>query len=388
MELVGVVKFSKTHSKVISVVGAAALVAFIALCNWRITARIPLGFLYLVPMFLFGRTLGRGWIVCLAAACTALAEAYDDFPLTVSEGLPRILVYFAAFVTTGLFVREISRNRLQALVYIHEIEEQIHEIEEQIHEIEEQRDALREAENQLEALIESSPAAIATTDASGHILMANEAAHRLFGAASESLSERLIQEFVPSFANVSDGRSSHPRFRAVMQSRGFRDDGEMFLADICFSTYPTASGNRLTAMLVDTSEDLREHEEASLRQLMTGSRLVAGAMSHEIRNVCAAIGIVHLNLVRSGLITANQDFEALGGLIQTLEDLAAVELSYTAPQSSEVDLVAALNDLRIVISPGLHELNIETAWTTDEELPKVWGESFTAHADFFEPQQQ
>ena len=202
--------------------------------------------------------------------------------------------------------------------------------------------------------------------------MANEAAHRLFGAASESLSERLIQEFVPSFANVSDGRSSHPRFRAVMQSRGFRDDGEMFLADICFSTYPTASGNRLTAMLVDTSEDLREHEEASLRQLMTGSRLVAGAMSHEIRNVCAAIGIVHLNLVRSGLITANQDFEALGGLIQTLEDLAAVELSYTAPQSSEVDLVAALNDLRIVISPGLHELNIETAWTTDEELPKVW----------------
>ena len=130
MELVGVVKFSKTHSKVISVVGAAALVAFIALCNWRITARIPLGFLYLVPMFLFGRTLGRGWIVCLAAACTALAEAYDDFPLTVSEGLPRILVYFAAFVTTGLFVREISRNRLQALVYIHEIEEQIHEIEE------------------------------------------------------------------------------------------------------------------------------------------------------------------------------------------------------------------------------------------------------------------
>ena len=170
MELVGVVKFSKTHSKVISVVGAAALVAFIALCNWRITARIPLGFLYLVPMFLFGRTLGRDWIVCLAAACTALAEAYDDFPLTVSEGLPRILVYFAALVTTGLFVREISRNRLQALVYVHEIEEQIHEIEEQ-------RDALREAENQLEALIESSPAAIATTDASGHILMANEAAH-------------------------------------------------------------------------------------------------------------------------------------------------------------------------------------------------------------------
>ena len=63
MELVGVVKFSKTHSKVISVVGAAALVAFIALCNWRITARIPLGFLYLVPMFLFERWDGVGLFV-------------------------------------------------------------------------------------------------------------------------------------------------------------------------------------------------------------------------------------------------------------------------------------------------------------------------------------
>jgi two-component system sensor kinase FixL len=111
-----------------------------------------------------------------------------------------------------------------------------------------------------------------------------------------------------------------------------------------------------------------------LRQLMAGSRLVAGAMSHEIRNVCAAIGIVHLNLLRSGLITANKDFEALGGLVHTLEDLAAVELSYAAPKSSEVDLVAVLNDLRVVISPRLHELNVETAWAFAEELPKAWAD--------------
>jgi two-component system sensor kinase FixL len=254
MNLRDVVKRFRTNRKSATIAGAVALVAIIALSDWRVEAPIPLGFLYLVPMFLFGRTLGRWWILALAGVCTALAETYDGFPFTVSEGIPRVLLYFSAFVATGLFVYEINRNRLQTLLYIREIEEQ--------------RDALREAEHQLEALIESSPAAIATTDASGHILMANEAAHRLFGTASESLCNRLIQEFLPSLSNVSNGRSTRPRFRAVMQSRGLRDDGDVFLADICFSTYPTASGTRLTAMIVDTSEDLREHEEASLREAL------------------------------------------------------------------------------------------------------------------------
>jgi PAS domain S-box-containing protein len=310
-------------------------------------------------MVLFGRALTRVPIILLAALCTGLSEEFDGFEMTMSEGLPRVLLYFSAFVTSGLFVREVHRNRLQSTLYIEKIEEQ--------------RDALSEAEGQLEALIESSPAAIVTTDSGGVILMANEAAHRLFGSSSE-LKGRPIEGFIPSLANVSEGRSSHPRFRAVMQCQGFREDRDVFLADICFSTYPTASGLRLTAMIIDTSEELRQHEEGNLQQLMAGSRLAAGAMSHEIRNVCAAIAVVHQNLLRSGLISGNEDFEALGGLVKTLEDISAIELSYTAPQLAPTDVLAAVNDLRIVITPTLQEQGIEAAWECGEEMPKAWAD--------------
>ena len=71
----------------------------------------------------------------------------------------------------------------------------------------------------------------------------------------------------------------------------------MFLADVWFSTYRTSAGPRLAAMVVDTSEDLRNREELSLNQLLAGSRILVGAVSHEIRNVCGAIAMAHANLV-------------------------------------------------------------------------------------------
>ena len=42
-----------------------------------------------------------------------------------------------------------------------------------------------------------------------------------------------------------------------MQTRGQREGGEVFLADVFFSTYRTAAGPRLAALLVDASEHLR-----------------------------------------------------------------------------------------------------------------------------------
>ena len=103
-----------------------------------------------------------------------------------------------------------------------------------------------------------------------------------------------------------------------MQTRGQKESGEIFLADVFFSTYSTPLGPRLAALLVDTSEHLREREEASLQQLLAGSRILVAAVSHEVRNVCGAIGMMHENLARSGSLRGNQDFEALGSLVETL----------------------------------------------------------------------
>jgi PAS domain S-box-containing protein len=276
-------------------------------------------------------------------------------------GLPRDVLYFMAFFSIGIFVGEMNRNRQIILS--------------QLHEIEMQRDARREAEEQLKVLIESSPAAIITADSNGIVLMANEAAHRMLGLKVPTLLGRSIQRYFSSLSNVSGRETGQHLFRTVMQSRGEREDGEGFLAEICFSTYDTASGSRLAAMIIDSSEEFRTREESSLHQMLAGSRIAVGAVSHEIRNVCGAIAVVHRNLSRSEVLAQDKDFEALGNLVVALERIASVDLRPYPDQTTEVDLLAVLDDLRIVIAPSLQDKGIQCVWKLDPALPLVWADS-------------
>jgi two-component system sensor kinase FixL len=339
---------------------AGLLIAAIALIDWRLANDLPLGFLYLLPMLMVGRVLRPWQIAGVAVLCTVVTENFDQFVWSIRIGMPRDVLYFAAFFCVGLFVYEVNRNR-QVVV-------------EHLHEIERQRDARREAEEQLKVLIESSPAAIITADSEGCVLMANEAAHRMLALDSATLPGRSIHLYFPSLSNVSRRDTNEQLFRTVMQSRGQREDGEVFLADICFSTYRTDAGSRLAAMILDASEELRTREEASLHQMLTGSRIAVGAVSHEIRNVCGAIAVVHQNLLRSELLAQNKDFEALGSLVLALERIAAVDLRQSSDQATEVDLLTVLDDLKIVITPELREEDIECTWVLEPDLPQVWAD--------------
>jgi PAS domain S-box-containing protein len=216
---------------------AGIMIIAIALVDWWVVGEIPLGFLYLAPMLAVGGALSPWQIGAIAALCTFLAEVFDDLAWNLRTGMSRDVLYFAAFVGAGLFVREVNRNRKIALEHLHEIEHQ--------------SDARREAEEQLRILIETSPAAIITADADGSVLMANEAAHRMLVVPQGELPGRVIHRYLPSLTNVSRNEASQRLFRTVMQARGQRDDGETFLADICFSTYRTNAGSRLAAMVLD-----------------------------------------------------------------------------------------------------------------------------------------
>jgi two-component system, LuxR family, sensor kinase FixL len=349
-----------TGSKRLMLSLASLLIAIIALIDWLLVGDLPLGFLYLLPMSMVGRVLRPWQIGGVAVICTFLSEAFDPFAWSFRFGWPRDILYFVAFFSVGLFAYETDRNRQVILRHLREIEEE--------------RDARRDVEGQLRVLVESSPAAIVTADANGRVLMANEAAHRMLGLGSGALPGRSIHRYFPSLSNVSRGEKDQQLFRTVMQSRGFRDDNEVFLADICFSTYHTDSGLRLAAMILDTSEDLRSREEASLHQMMVGSRIAVGAVSHEIRNVCGAIAVVHQNLSRNPSLAHNNDFEALGNLIFALEQIAAVNLRQPADQTTDVDLSCVLDDLRIVISPSLNDEAIECTWSVEPDLPMVWAD--------------
>lgn len=339
---------------------AGAMIAAIALLDWRVIAEIPLGFLYLIPMLMIGSVVDRFTIVAIAVLCTALAEMFDGWAWNLRTGPSRDVLYFAAFVGMGFFVREISNSRKAASDHISEIERQ--------------GDARREAEEQLRVLIESSPVAIFTTDQDGCILMANDAAHRMLGVKDGELRGRVLYRYLSALTNITLHDPSQQLLRAVMQARGQREDGEAFLADICFSTYQTNAGTRLAAMVLDTSEDLRAHEVAGLQQLLSGSRIAVGAVFHEIRNVCSAISVVHRNLQYADLLDGNKDFEALGNLTAALERIASVNLRHTEKQATEVDLAAVLDELRIVVTPSLQEECISNEWIVEPNLPSAWAD--------------
>jgi two-component system, LuxR family, sensor kinase FixL len=336
---------------------AILLVILIALADWRIDAEIPLGFLYLLPMLLVGRVLSR-WQICIAAAiCTSLTEAFNSLKWTPAVGLPRDILTFSAFCGLGLFVYSVVRSRRASSEHLHQIETEIA--------------ARKDAEEQLKVLVESSPAAIFTTDAKGHFLLANEAAHKLFAVPPGNLEGTSIHRYLPSLLNLPSAQHEGRTFRTVMQCNGTRHSGEAFLADIWFSTYRTSVGARMAAMVVDISEDLRTHEESSLHQLLAGSRILVAAVSHEIRNVCAAISVVHQNLTRDFSPDRNKDFEALGTLIQSLEKIAMMDLHSSSDQATSVDLSSLLEELQIIIRPSLEENGIKLDISTKQDLPQV-----------------
>lgn len=338
----------------------AFLLALIALADWRIDAETPLGLLYLLPIAIAGTFFGRFQITLLAALCTLLAEAFDGFLWNPLVGIPRDFLYFFAFCGVGLFVHEVASSRRRTAIHTTDLENEIQ--------------SRKDAEEHLNALIQSSPVAILTTDAAGAVLLANEAAHRLFAIAPHALVGRSIRAYLPALTNVPPLRNGQPSFRTVMQCRGQRHDGEVFIAEVWFSTYLTSAGPRLTAMAVDTSQDMRDREEANLYHLLAGSRILVGAVSHEVRNVCGAIALVHQNLARNPALRDNQDFEALGTLVLALEKIASMDLRQSAQQATSVDLQSFFEELRIIIGPALHEQEIQDRWQIDPNLPQVWAD--------------
>ena len=88
---------------------------------------------------------------------------------------------------------------------------------------------------------------------------------------------------------------------------------------------------------------------------MASSRVLVSAMTHEVRNLCGAVAVVHENLARSRKLRGDQDFEALGTLVAALTQIASVQLRQSSRQSrvEELDLREVLDDLRVVLDPLL-----------------------------------
>jgi two-component system, LuxR family, sensor kinase FixL len=338
---------------------AGFLIAAIAVVDWVATHYISLGFLYLFPIIILGGFLSRPQIVVVALVCAVLQEVFSNLP--ENEAVVRLVLSSASFVGTGLFISEMIRNRRIVLRHLGELENQVK--------------LRQDAEDQLRSLIESSPAAIVTIDSDGKILLANEAAQQLLAPGHAPLPGQAVSSYLPALETVLRNHPSRA-FRTTLQCTGRRTDGEVFLAGVWFSTYNTLSGPRLAGIIVDLSEDLRNREDLSLDHLLKNTRILMSAVAHEIRNLSGAVLVVHKNLSRIAALATNEDFRALGSLVQGLERVSALELGSTAQNGQVVELTSVLEELRILIETTYHESEINVRWDLREPLPLVWADRY------------
>jgi two-component system sensor kinase FixL len=187
---------------------AGVLIVALALADWRLEINVTLGFLYIFPMVSLGTVL-NWWQLALAAVfCTLLSDKLDLFPGDMESA--RDLLIFLTLTITGLLSLNVAKS------YRRETESLT---------------ARRAAEEQLEILIESSPAAVLTITSEGEILLANPTAHRSLGVTKGMLPGKMITRHVPALGSVPPVDETSRIFRTEMQTRGQKESGEIFGTD-------------------------------------------------------------------------------------------------------------------------------------------------------------
>jgi len=333
-------------------------IGVIAMVDWKVEPNLSLGFLYFLPILLLAPNLNTFPLLAVCAGCAVLRETLSPLPFEAGS-FARAFMALASFLGGGLVVRELARNRQRAVENAAQLQEQV--------------EGRREAEEELRVLVESSPAAILTAGSDGRIMQANGAARRLLGTSDDALPGEPLAAFLPALASVLDRPG--PQFRTNLECMGRRGDGSVFLAHVWFSSYQTRTGPRLAAIVLDATEQFRDREASGLDAAAATSRILFGAVSHEVRNLSAAASVAHANLGRNAGLAANADYQALGALVDGLQRIASSELRLSSPRTSgAVDLATVLDELRIVVEPSLRESGVRFEVDVPADLPRVVGE--------------
>ncbi len=336
---------------------SAVAIWVIALADRFVVPSISFGFLYLYPIILASGFMARWQTAPFALLCALLTELGQPTPWAGALWA-RLVIVVTTFTVAGLFAAQMGLNRRR-------LESQLRELGQQIR-------LRQEAEEELRVLIETSAAAIVTVGADGKIIQSNQAAERMLGFDGGTLRGQPLVNFLPFLAGLEARMSQTPAFRTMVEGRGRRNDGSQFFAQVWFSTYQTSTGPRLAAIVWDASEQVREREELGLRQLVSSSKIFMGAVSHEVRNLCAAISVVHLNLAKNPEFASNPDFQALGSLVGSLKELVSSDLKSVArDRLGGTDLNGLLEELSIIARPTAEEAEVRMEWEVPRGMPPV-----------------
>lgn len=203
---------------------SAVLVIMIALVDWWTKPYFSLGFLYLFPIMLAAGFLPRWAIVLLGVGCALLSERFSN--LDPADANIRLGFEALALCGCGLLTAEVVRNRRMSL----------------------------DAQERTRILVETSPAAILTVNEGGLIELANHAAAELLAPRGGRLIGEPIAAYLPELYRALRPEEG-PQFRASMQCRGHRGNGESFLAEVWFSSFKEGPTPKLAAIIADVSEE-------------------------------------------------------------------------------------------------------------------------------------
>jgi PAS domain S-box-containing protein len=202
--------------------GSGAIALIVAVADWWTMPYVSLGFFYLFPIMLAAGFLPRWSVVLLSVACAILSELFS----ALDRSMVRLSFEALALGGCGLFVAELVRNRRLTL----------------------------KGRERLNALVETSPAAIVTVDNRGVIELANKAAIEMMAPRDGILAGNPIAAFLPDLHHALRWEEA-PQFRATMQCRGHRANGETFTAEVWFSTYKEGPEPKLAAIIADVTEE-------------------------------------------------------------------------------------------------------------------------------------
>jgi PAS domain S-box-containing protein len=298
-----------------------------------------LGFLYLFPIMMVAGFLPRWMTVAVGIACALLSERFSN--LDPADFHIRLGFEALALCGCGLLTSEVLRNRRLS----------------------------QESQQRIRVLVETSPAAIVTVNERGLIELANNAAAEMLAPRNGNLIGQPIAAFLPELHHALRPEEG-PQFRASMQCRGHRGNGESFPAEVWFSTYKEGSTPKLAAIVADLTEEQSTASPPGFPELINVERVSLNNRELEVLRLVVQ-GLANKEIASRMLISES-------GVKNTLQQLFAKTEVRTRSQ-----LVRIAAQRRAEKIPAFR---LNNRWKFKKNLSDTWMENQSLRGEVPRPQ--